>query len=286
MDGDDELEGIFEGLEVDDENLDDAVQELALDEKLLSGDDLDDKAGGLGPDSPPLMGGQEPIFAQPVNRATMTCLRGPCIHFWTTLARYVAVGKDDIYIKILYQCNLHTEETNLGGQNVYHCGQWWPTHLAWVPQSARAILRPKLFRLYREWLELIGYDFSWKTWSDDVFMSDRKDQRGDSGPGGSRFLRKEDSLRGHGSLVGLVRHWFKKKKPVEDSEVPDVEVAAPEEDFFVPKPDKLVQEPEPEVEPEVEPELGPEPEPEVDDLHAEPRLDEPDPEPDPEEESD
>jgi hypothetical protein len=201
---DDKLEGIFEDLDVPEPS--EGVQELALEDKLLSGDDLDDRVDS-GPDVPPT-GPLEPVYAQPVNRATMVCLRGPCIHHWSLVARYVAAGKDQIHIKSVRQCNCHSEETALGGQNIYFCSMWWPQFLSWVPESARGSLRPKLYDIYRFVLERIGYDFSWKTWADDVFTSDRPEQRGDSGPGGSRFIEKEQSLDDHG-FVKKLKHRLK-----------------------------------------------------------------------------
>jgi hypothetical protein len=189
----DDLEGIF--ADADFYEGEDAIEEFDLEDKLLSSDDLDERALGEGPDVAPAMGMQEPIYAQPVNKATMTCLRGPCVHYWELIARFVAAGRDDLNIKVIRQCNCHQEETSLGGQNIYYCAKWWPTYLAWVPESLRGVLRPKLFKAYRVVLEKLGYDFSWKTWSDDVFTSDRKELRGDSGPGGKRFTRKEDSLK-------------------------------------------------------------------------------------------
>lgn len=186
---DDDLEGIFSDMDLSEP---DGVQDLDLEDKLLSSDDLDDRVDS-GPDVPPI-GPLEPVYAQPVNKATMVCLRGPCQHHWELIARYVAAGKDDIYIKAIRQCNCHFEETALGGQNIYHCSMWWPVYLSWVPESLRAILRPRLVKIYQEVLKLRGYDFSWKTWADDVFTSDRPELRGSSAPGGKRFKRKEQSL--------------------------------------------------------------------------------------------
>lgn len=167
-------------------------EDLELEDKLFS-DDLDDKSDA-GPDAAPPMprGMRDHVYSQPVNRATMYCIRGPCVHFWALTARYTTVGKE-IYLKRIRQCNCHYEETALGGQNIYHCSMWWPIWASFVPESFRGALRPRLDGMYRFVLEhILKYDFSWKTWRDDVFESDREEFRGDSGVGGKRALSKEE----------------------------------------------------------------------------------------------
>lgn len=173
-----------------DEEAPDAEQ---LIDSLFSDEGEEVESGG--PDEVPLVGSiPEPYYAQPVNRATMTCLRGPCQHYWQIVARYVAPGKE-LHAKAIRQCNCHGEETPLGGQNVYHCNRWWPQWAMFVPQSLRPALRPILQRSYQTILELLDYDFSWKTWSDDVFESDRKGMRERGGPGGVRIISLTDATK-------------------------------------------------------------------------------------------
>lgn len=116
----------------------------------------------------------EPKY-QPINCATHECLRGPCRHFWQMTARLgdTDIG-DQIQLKYVTQCNAHYEATDLAEENIYHCGLWWPAPLSWVPVSLQALLRPHLRRFWVQWLKMIGYDFSWKDWSDDIFTSDNR----------------------------------------------------------------------------------------------------------------
>lgn len=159
-----------------------------LADKLFSDDLVEKHLDGIEPDATAgMFHVQEPTYAQPVNRATMVCLRGPCVHHWAMMARYVGPG-EDIHLKKIRQCNCHTEETGLSGQNIYDCSQWWPVWLAWVPVSLRGALRPKLNEFYEAWLRRSGYDFAWKKWPDDLFESDRPDLRDKAGLGGKRLL--------------------------------------------------------------------------------------------------
>jgi hypothetical protein len=120
--------------------------------------------------------------SQPLNRATMECLRGPCIHHWSMTVRFHAQA-DSLKIAHVGQCNCHAEATDLTEQNVYRCTQWWPSSFAFVPRSLRAMLRQKLRAAWEWLLRRRGYDFSWRTWPDDVFEADRRDQRGQGGVG-------------------------------------------------------------------------------------------------------
>lgn len=165
------------------------LEDPALEDRLLT-DDLEDRVvEGAEPDaSAGMLHVVEPVYSQPVNRATMECLRGPCLYYWPLTARFVAPGKR-ISLKRIRTCVVHSEETNLGGQNVYHCGQWWPAFLAWVPVSLRPVLRPRLRTVYESYLRKQGYDFSWKNWPDSQFESDAPQYRDDSGPGGKRPSR-------------------------------------------------------------------------------------------------
>jgi hypothetical protein len=113
---------------------------------------------------------------QPVNQATMECLRGPCKHLWCITSRFES-GLDRINIARTRQCNCHQESVPLNDENIYHCDQWWPSPFEWVPLSLRAVMRPKL-RLAWEWvLKRRGYDFTWKHWQDDVFEAEDSERR-------------------------------------------------------------------------------------------------------------
>ena len=179
-------ESIALGEAVDDEG------PFDLEDKFLT-DDLEDKTEeGAMPDAHAgMFHTVDPIKTQPTNKATNVCLRGPCIHYWPLLARFVAPG-DEIRIKRIIQCNCHQESTLLTGQNIYHCGQWWPQFLAFVPESLRGMLRPKLKDAYVTHLKRVGYDFSWKDFRDDVFDSDRPEMFGSSGLGGKRPMKRTD----------------------------------------------------------------------------------------------
>lgn len=139
---------------------------------------------------------EPPVVA--VNRATMECLRGPCRHYWTVTARFHSQS-DRINISRARQCNCHVEAMDLTEQNVFECDQWWPATLAFVPESLRPVLRPRLRKLWERWLKREGYDFSWRWWSDDVFEGDREEHRGhavgkDAGPGSRAGNGKKDGL--------------------------------------------------------------------------------------------
>lgn len=116
-----------------------------------------------------------PVLA--TNQATMECLRGPCVHLWSITARFHAQS-DRIHIARVRQCNAHTEPTELTEQNVFHCDLWWPRWLAFVPESARTLVRARLRHLWEELLRKRGYNFDWKTWEDEAFEQDDEEQRG------------------------------------------------------------------------------------------------------------
>jgi hypothetical protein len=202
LDPDDD--GLVDLLEDDVEGAGDALEDKAfsddLTERVLDGASVEGEGGGLtAPGMPPPLY-TEPTYAQPVNQATMECLRGPCIHHWTLVGRFVSPGKDveDYHVKNIMQCNCHTEETSLNGQNIYHCTKWWPGWLAWVPESAQGILRPRLRAAFEFALKAMKYDFSWRFWPDDFFRSDRPSLRGDSGIGGARMHLEDFRPRGNG----------------------------------------------------------------------------------------
>lgn len=169
-----------------------------LEDKLL-GTDLDDilEAGSgteEGGDSgtPMFPKIQEPTYAQPVSRATMQCLRGPCVYYWALTGRLVAPGRDVIRLKRIRVCvRSPSEETNLGGQNIYHCTQWWPHWLSFVPETMRSALRPALQKAYDTYLARAGYDLGWKTWPDWLFESDHKEFRKHQAIGAPRPDRRD-----------------------------------------------------------------------------------------------
>jgi hypothetical protein len=127
---------------------------------------------------------------QPINQATHVCLRGPCLHYWSLVARFES-GDDEIRRQALTSCTHFVgEETPLSGQNVYQCSQWWPSPFLWVPESVRAVLRASLEEAWEWFLRRRGYDFSWRvtdgrTWQKDDFLADAPDRRGDAGLGGA-----------------------------------------------------------------------------------------------------
>jgi hypothetical protein len=142
----------------------------------------------------PMPGGIEPTEQQPLNRATMECLRGPCQHYWHICARFPSPGKE-VRISALHTCTAGPQETNLGGRNVYFCGAWWPGFLSFVPESIRNLVRKPLRKAYEKILRKAGYDFSWKTFDDDIFFADRPIFRSDSGVGGKTPTRAKPVLK-------------------------------------------------------------------------------------------
>lgn len=133
----------------------------------------------------------EITYDQPVCKATMVCLRGPCEHYWTLTARFVAPG-EEMHLQRNRFCTCYEgSETNLGSDNVYHCNRWWPLWLSHVPATLRGMLRPQLVRLYERYLKFLGYDMKWKYWPDDVFESDDPEFRKDLGLGGTRPRLKD-----------------------------------------------------------------------------------------------
>lgn len=152
-------------------------------DKVLGSDDTVpvSSGGGVAPSPKP----------QPVNEATMECWRGPCRFLWALTSR---TGEDElggkIQLKRIRQCNCHYEPTELADENIYHCSEWWPRWLMFVPLSLQAVLRPHLRKLWELQLKLRGYDFSWKWWKDSEFESDDPVKRQHSGLGfgpGSNF---------------------------------------------------------------------------------------------------
>lgn len=164
-------------------------QATGLVDKILGGEDT--VPGGM-----PTMGRLPVPKYQPVNKATMECLRGPCRHLWTLTARQgdFNIG-DDIQLKRIRQCNCHYEPTELAEENIFECSEWWPSTLQWVPISLRSVLRPRLRQMWERWLKHDGYDFSWRTWPDDIFEADDAERRKNAKPGapsGAGLRKKKD----------------------------------------------------------------------------------------------
>lgn len=174
--GVDEAEDGFTSMLLDDG---DDVFDGSLDDEVI-GDDSQ-----IGQTMPGAPGPVEPYLVQPMNRATMCCLRGPCIHWWSIVSRQPSDG-ERVRIRHNYQCTCSGDETPLNGANVYFCSRWWPAELNWVPRSLRGQLRPYVQRVYEVVLKHLGYDFAWRHFDDQVFLSEGKDMRGNSGPGGAR----------------------------------------------------------------------------------------------------
>jgi hypothetical protein len=74
-----------------------------------------------------------------------------------------------VFVERYRTCIRHSEEMDLREQNVYDCEQWWPVPLAWVPVSARSLLRHTLRDAWEWWLRRSGYDFSWRWFELDAF---------------------------------------------------------------------------------------------------------------------
>lgn len=62
----------------------------------MAEDDLGSLDGGLQePETtPPDCPQGAPVKPQPVNQATMMCLRGPCVHLWRLILRFESAVKD------------------------------------------------------------------------------------------------------------------------------------------------------------------------------------------------
>lgn len=172
-------------------DLEDKLFARDIDDLLEEGADLEEGGSRVAtPADMPVV--HEPSYAQPVSRATMCCLRGPCIHYWALTARLSAPGRDTIRLKRIRVCTASpSEETNLGGQNIYHCTLWWPKWAEWVPESMRDALRPVLSKGYEKYLKHAGYDLSWKTWPDWFFESDHPKFRAHQAVGAPRPDRRD-----------------------------------------------------------------------------------------------
>lgn len=180
-----------------------------IDRILDDGDDTN----AARPPGGPLIELPEP---QPVNQATMVCLRGPCIHYWELIARY-ETSVDGVSAKCHRTCVAGISEMNLGDQNIYECDRWWPRapyqgqdfrsrRIAPVggyelddeayavvystPVPQRELWREPLERAWLEALEADGYDFSWREDYHAKFVADDEHGRKYSGPGGAKAARE------------------------------------------------------------------------------------------------
>jgi len=144
--------------------------------------------------------------AQPVNQATMVCLRGPCCYLWCMTTRFGMDTGDEVRVQRHRVCIRHQEEVQLADQNVYVCEQWWPAWLSFVPEFLRAPMRPHLRAAWEKHLERGGYNFKdWRWFHLDSFDWDAADRRGYSAPGGGdQYFRDKETAAartGHGAPV-------------------------------------------------------------------------------------
>lgn len=114
----------------------------------------------------------EVVEALPIGPATMTCVRGPCVHQWKIVQR-ASMQSEVTEIQRTQLCTRHVELQNLVDENVLECGAWWPAPLAFVPESLRAVLRPLLHRVWDRYLEARGNDYSWRWWPRDPWSVDK-----------------------------------------------------------------------------------------------------------------
>lgn len=193
----------------------------------MAEDDLGSLDGGL-QDPETEAAPPAPSFAteapQPINQATMMCLRGPCVHLWRLVLRYPSAVKDVMTERSLTCLASPSEEFELNEKLVYYCDRWWPraplrddkgrsvvgltqkkkrlrrtdakpVDVLDVPVEERGSLRPKLHEAWEAGLRKLGYDFSWRDFDPTANPDDSPEQRGHSGPGdlgGTLVLRYHD----------------------------------------------------------------------------------------------
>lgn len=144
-----------------------------------------------------------PTFAveeqQPVNQATMMCLRGPCVHFWRLVLRFPSAVKAVMTERNWTCIASPSEEFELNEKLVYFCDRWWPraplrndaganvdgfiTHNYDMPEHQRPLHRADLHAAWEEGLRQLGYDFSWRDFDPTANPDDSPEQRGRSAPG-------------------------------------------------------------------------------------------------------
>lgn len=143
--------------------------------------------------------------SQPCNKATMVCLRGPCVHHWAMTTRFGADDGTQVRIRRHRVCTRHAYETELQDVNVYVCEGWKPAQLAWVPDSIWIPLQPYVRALWERWLARQGYNFEWRWFPLDIFEWDAPERRRFSGPGGGHLYdewkAKQEGKTGYGAEV-------------------------------------------------------------------------------------
>jgi hypothetical protein len=181
-----------------DYDLDESQREL---EERFLGDDLEN----VGQGGPAPYRAVVPA-AQPCNKATMVCLRGPCAYLWSMTTRFGADDGEHVHIQRHRVCTKHTYETQLADQNIYVCEGWKPAPLAWLPDSIWVTIARLARDLYEAYLKRLGYNIDdWRWFKLDSFEWDSSDKRGFSGPGGGHKYDKvqaEKTTRtGYGAKV-------------------------------------------------------------------------------------
>lgn len=194
---------------------DEMQQEIRDLEDMRSGDyDVDDAARALEDaflgddiDTVGQPGAYRPVVpqAQPCNKATMVCLRGPCRYLWSMTTRFGADDGTKVHIQRHRVCMRHNYETQLADVNVYSCEGWHPAPLAFLPDSIWSVLQRVARSVYERWLERRGYNFEWRWFSLDSFEWDDPERRRFSGPGGGHlydaWVAKRDGTTGYGADV-------------------------------------------------------------------------------------
>lgn len=175
--------------------IDDAASAL---EDAFLGDDLD--SVGAPSDYRPVV-----PQSQPCNKATMVCLRGPCVYYWAMTTRFGADDGTEVRIRRHRVCTRHGYETELADINVYACESWKPAPLAWVPNSVWVPLQRYVRDVYERWLTKRGYNFDWRWFALDSFEWDSPERRRFSGPGGGHLYdawkAKQEGTTGYGAAV-------------------------------------------------------------------------------------
>lgn len=146
--------------------------------------------------------GQE---SQPCNKATLVCLRGPCIYHWAMTTRYgVDFNDGRVHIKRHRVCTKF-DETDLEDAMVYFCDGWRPAPLAWIPNWLWVQLQPLARVAWERWLSRRGYNFDWRWFAFDTFEWDDPERRRFSVPGGGRLYDKwkagQEGKTGYGAMV-------------------------------------------------------------------------------------
>jgi len=161
---------------------------------------------------------------QPINQATMECLRGPCVHYWAIISRYETTV-DGVRAKCTRTCIASGyADTPLNDANIYACDKWWPQTATLgktsgegaslkgkitpvdgdgfdfgradelihsILEKSRGRYRRPLRKAWENALEAMGYDFSWRDFDPDTFFTDDdEDQRKHSAIGGYADSRK------------------------------------------------------------------------------------------------